>query len=141
MVTIGVLEFDKVGHMSFDTFHRGAAAPINPFGCKLRLPFGKLFRPPDVETDVAQRRFRSRTCCYSVLILIRPYISDLPVRRFVTGNPSMSHANFSNLSRSVTSTPTCTISWIVPIMDLPFKVSGTQELSSSFLQLRISTVT
>src|SRR5262245_45106660 len=81
MVTIGVLEFDKVGHMSFDTFHRGAAAPINPFGCKRRLPFGKLFRPPDVETDVAQRRFRSRTCCYSVLILIRPYISDLPVRR------------------------------------------------------------
>ena len=49
MMSIGVLEFDKISHVSFDTFLRGAAAPIDPFGCELRLPLGKLLSPSDVE--------------------------------------------------------------------------------------------
>ena len=54
MVTIGILEFDKISHVSFDTFLRGAAAPIDPLGRELRLPLGKFFRPTDVEPYVAQ---------------------------------------------------------------------------------------
>jgi hypothetical protein len=81
MVSIGVLEFDKISHVSFDAFLRGAAAPIDPFGCELRLPLGKLLSPSDVEPHIAQTRFRSGTCCNAMLIPIRPHIRDLSIRR------------------------------------------------------------
>src|SRR5437016_8629104 len=45
-----------------------------------------------------------------------------PSGDLVTGNPSMSRANCSNLSRSGMPTPTCIISWIVAMVDLPFEV-------------------
>src|SRR5438046_10725116 len=81
MVPIGVLELDKVSHMSFDTLLRRAVAPIDSFGCELGPPLGKLFRPFDVEPHIAQERFRGCPRCNAMLILVRPHIRDLSVRR------------------------------------------------------------
>lgn len=44
MVSIGVLEFDKIIDVPFATFRRSTMAPSDAFGRKLGLPRGKLLR-------------------------------------------------------------------------------------------------
>src|SRR5437899_2518573 len=109
-MSVGIVEFNEIGHASFGTLFRAAAAPIDAFGRELGLPLGKLLTAADIQTDVLQSRLWSRIGRDAMGILIRPQVGNLPSGDWLAVNPSRSRAKFSNLSRSGTPTPTCMIS-------------------------------